>query len=234
MNRVQAAYARAGHDVTGKQWLPDYYLGLDLGQASDPTALAIIQVDKYSNGLEIPLSQRVCKLVRLDRVPLRTSYPDIVRDVHVIMRDLKATACEVYLIVDATGVGRPVVDMFELEGLDPFALTYTAGHDVTKGDKPREFNVPKRDLVSAVKVALQKNLLRIAAGNPLTDVLINELKQFKVKINLKGHDSYEAWRGSDHDDLVLATAMAVWASKWEGICANSPTWGPSPDSFYRR
>lgn len=25
-----------------------------------------------------------------------------------------------------------------------------------------------------------------------------------------GHDSYEAWRDGDHDDLVLSLAMACW------------------------
>jgi len=35
-----------------------------------------------------------------------------------------------------------------------------------------------------------------------------------VKINLAtGHDSYEAWREGDHDDLVLAVAMACWTGE---------------------
>jgi hypothetical protein len=36
---------------------------------------------------------------------------------------------------------------------------------------------------------------------------------FKRKINLKtAHDSYEHWRETDHDDLVLATALACWGA----------------------
>jgi hypothetical protein len=36
---------------------------------------------------------------------------------------------------------------------------------------------------------------------------------FKLKINITtGHDSYEAWREGEHDDLVLAAALAVWAA----------------------
>jgi hypothetical protein len=42
-------------------------------------------------------------------------------------------------------------------------------------------------------------------------VLERELQHFKVKINTQtGHDSYEAWRESDHDDLVLAIALSLW------------------------
>ncbi len=31
-----------------------------------------------------------------------------------------------------------------------------------------------------------------------------------MKITVAGNDTYEAWRESDHDDLVLAAAMAAW------------------------
>jgi hypothetical protein len=45
----------------------------------------------------------------------------------------------------------------------------------------------------------------------LADTLRKELLNFKVKINIStAHDSYEAWREGDHDDLVLAVAMACW------------------------
>ena len=46
---------------------------------------------------------------------------------------------------------------------------------------------------------------------PLWGALKEELLNFRRKINLKtAHDSYEHWRESDHDDLVLATALACW------------------------
>ena len=38
-----------------------------------------------------------------------------------------------------------------------------------------------------------------------------ELLNFRRKINLNmAHDPYEHWRDSNHDDLVLAVAMACW------------------------
>ncbi len=40
--------------------------------------------------------------------------------------------------------------------------------------------------------------------------MIEELQNFKVKFTRAGNDTYEAWRESDHDDLVLAAAMAAW------------------------
>ena len=40
--------------------------------------------------------------------------------------------------------------------------------------------------------------------------MIEELQNFKIKFTRAGNDTYEAWRESDHDDLVLAAAMAAW------------------------
>ena len=38
-----------------------------------------------------------------------------------------------------------------------------------------------------------------------------ELQTFRVKVNaLTAHESFEAWRERDHDDLVLAVACAIW------------------------
>jgi hypothetical protein len=71
--------------------------------------------------------------------------------------------------------------------------------------------VPKRDLVSVMQVALQSGWLKIAAELELAETLKNELLNFKVKVNIAtGHDSYEVWRENEHDDLVLACAMACW------------------------
>jgi hypothetical protein len=40
--------------------------------------------------------------------------------------------------------------------------------------------------------------------------MIEELQNFRIKFTRAGNDTYEAWRESDHDDLVLAAAMAAW------------------------
>ncbi len=63
-------------------------------------------------------------------------------------------------------------------------------------------------------VLMQNGQLKIAEGLRLKDVLVKELLAFRVKINIStAHDSYEAWREGDHDDLVLALALACWAGE---------------------
>jgi hypothetical protein len=117
---------------------------------------------------------------------------------------------EVILVLDATGCGRPVVDIFRRYGLGVKKLapvTITAGsHATCQGGW---WTVPKRDLAGAVAVGLEQRTLRIAPGLKLAPVLAQELTTFRVKTTAAGNETFESWRERDHDDLVLAVALAV-------------------------
>ena len=55
----------------------------------------------------------------------------------------------------------------------------------------------------------------MSASLPVAETLRKELLTFRVKIDPRtAHDSYSHWREGDHDDLVLATAMACWFREW--------------------
>ena len=74
--------------------------------------------------------------------------------------------------------------------------------------------MPKADLVSVPLVLMQNGQLKIAEWLRNKDTLVKELKTFRRKQNVRtGHNSYEHWRESDHDDLVLSVAMATWAGE---------------------
>jgi hypothetical protein len=113
--------------------------------------------------------------------------------------------------VDSTGVGAPVTDLFTKKGLKRFvSVTITGGDNVISAGT-RKYRVPKRDLVSSLEVPFHSGELQIAGELELWPTLKNELLNFKRKINLAtAHDSYEHWREGDHDDLILACALAVW------------------------
>jgi hypothetical protein len=61
---------------------------------------------------------------------------------------------------------------------------------------------------------LQTDELQIVSGLRSAEVLVKELREMRVKVSPGGHESFEAWRSGAHDDLVLATALACWRSKW--------------------
>lgn len=184
--------------------MTNYYIGLDLGQVSDYTAVCVVEA--YP-----PLQYGVR---HLERYRLGTPYPTIVEKATTLVQLLTRGDSTPRLVVDATGVGRPVVDLLTQAGLNPIAITITGGD--TPSRNGREWRVPKRDLVGALVVAFQGQRLKIAEALPEARTLIDELLNFKVKISASGHDSYEAWREGVHDDLVLSVAMAVWAARQFG------------------
>ena len=150
-------------------------------------------------------------LRHLERIKLGTSYPEIAAHISKLMVSgpLKGATD---LIVDATGVGRPVVDLLSAIRLHPRAVTITAGDTETRDGA--DWRVPKRDLVIGLQVVLQAGLLKVADGLPDWPTCMRELLAFKVKIDpLTAHDSYGYAREGIHDDLVLAVALACWASR---------------------
>ena len=115
-----------------------------------------------------------------------------------------ASGCS--LVVDATGVGQPVVDMLRAArlGCDICAVT------ITGGDKARcdgaGWNVPKQDLLAGLQVLLERGELRIAKDLRGARLLMRELMDMQAK----GAGGY-----GQHDDLVIALALACWrVRKW--------------------
>jgi hypothetical protein len=155
-------------------------------------------------------------LRHLERYELGTPYPEVIqRVIRLLTRPpIRHHLERTRLIVDATGVGRPVVDSFRAQGVHPVSVLIHGGDSVTAeapGPEILNLRVPKRDLVAAVQTTLQSRRLQIAAGLTLANVLRKELLNFRIKIDPRtAHDSYSHWREGDHDDLVLATAVACW------------------------
>lgn len=209
------------------------YLGLDLGQAADYTALVIIErvahrvpdpmgvlrsaAPDYRRRHEHPDTYEVR---HVERLPLGTGYPQIVAHVMGLLGRPELSGSRATLAVDATGVGRPVFEEFEQAVYrselsrkpELLPVIITGGNSETEPNGM--YGVPKRELIHRAVKYLQRGDLKIAKGLPHTDTLTGELKSFRLKINIAtGHDTYEAWREKDHDDLVLALAIALWAAE---------------------
>jgi hypothetical protein len=184
-----------------------FYVGLDLGQQSDYTAVAITEKVPPSGTDDPELHVRWLERFR------DVLYPDVAERVGRLM-DAPQLRGEAALAVDATGVGAAVVDMLRKSGLTFDAVTITGGDTESHGATYSHWRVPKRDLIGGLQVLLQSGRLRVASQLEHAETLKRELLNFRVKVNVStGHDSYEAWREGDHDDLVLATALAAWKAQ---------------------
>ena len=210
---------------------PSYLLGVDLAQSSDYTALCVLERSEVDTGrmrpnpvlLRVPTMQGIPQRLsvtehhyaarHLKRLPIGTPYPAQVARIKALSDRLRTeTGTAPLLVADATGVGRPVLDMLRGAELSPAAVTITGGDTVSRDRE--DYRVPKRDLVSIVQVLLQSDRLKIAEALAEAQTLTSELLAFKVSISLKGHDSYGndvgPWRENPHDDMVLAVALACW------------------------
>ena len=194
-----------------------YFVGLDLGQSRDYSAIAVVErAELFLDEMDWVKFERQraerfrVKLLR--RVPLGTPYPDVVERVReVARRHCLAGRCR--LVLDATGVGAPVLDMLRRAGLG----CPIDGVILTGGDKERRvggmWHVPKRDLVTGLRVMLEREELRLSKKVRATCDLDRELGAVESRVGRDGRESFGAWRAGEHDDLVMATALACWRAR---------------------
>jgi hypothetical protein len=190
-----------------------YFAGLDIGQLSDYTALAIME-RVYAGEEHLDVETQVeHRLVHLMRFELGTPYPEVVDRLGEFF-SREPLAGKTRLAVDATGVGLAVFQDLKRARLpvrEIMPVLITAGSQVNK--EGGIWRVPKRDLVHPLRVRFEEKSVKIPRGLTYLEALSEELSGYEMKVNQKtGHDSYSNDpRETPHDDLVLATALAYWS-----------------------
>lgn len=189
------------------------WIGLDIGQRRDFSAIAVVERWERMRAYQTP--EFDCAMVRwVERMRLGTSYAAVVERVREVTQ-LDALRGRCGIVVDATGVGAPVVEMLRRAGLgcEITAVTITGGDRETPrtaGGGPN-WTVPKQDLIAGLQMLLEKKELRIARGlrdgmalrRELMDVRATTRDNGRVRLGAEGH--------GEHDDLALALALGCWA-----------------------
>jgi hypothetical protein len=211
-----------------------FVVGVDPGKSADPTAICVLEhikgvldyrseFDRHCDIIGPPQKPAERFLVRhLQRLKLGTSYVDVAAHIRDLMSrpplcgdDLGVKPAE--LVVDQTGVGAAVVDLFEAIGLRPIKIVITAGNRVEakgflRNGQASLFHVPKTILISDLDAALHTGDLKIAPALLEAGALQEELKDFQRSLSAVGRSTYSAREGKS-DDLVLAVSYAVWWAK---------------------
>jgi hypothetical protein len=204
-----------------------FVIGVELGQVSDVTSIAVVQslTLKYlrnetvrENGwetsrpvYEAPDGQEVREhppvnfaLRHLVRFPVGSSYTDIRDRVVALAQNLRGPA----VVLDATGVGAAAVSLFRSGSLYVSTVTLVAGDQAAQDGS--DYRVPKKDLVSVTQVLLQTGRLKIARTLPHAELLARELVNFRSRAPTQTAESQLDWRERANDDLVLGLAIATW------------------------
>jgi hypothetical protein len=226
-------------------------IGADIGQQVDPTAIAVCEVRPERTGAIF--------LVRhLERRPLGEPYPAISRRiaevcVNVVRRVRQARYADgtgdqpegwllssgwdfrlsLYLVLDGTGVGRPVFELvtgaLASAGLDDLhaevtteMAIFTHGHKNTWANGERR--VGKGYLVSRLQSLLQTGRVRLPRTSE-AQALAEELQHYEIKVDPDGDAKFGAFRTGKHDDLVTALGLATLEDREPA--APSMVFGPS-------
>ena len=209
---IESAFApwlRASERRIGAQ----FSVCVDLGQMSDPTAIAVIERWTEPTGeLDRRTFEHVTRqryAVRwLERVPLGTSYVDVVDHIFSLVRQWKQLGnCEV--VLDASGVGGAVLDMLRDQSFTHcrfIPVVFTTGERASFSVD--RWHVPKRDLVQALALVLESGSVLVDPRLPEADALRRELQNLRWAISPAGRDTFSG--GSQHDDLAMAVALGIW------------------------
>jgi hypothetical protein len=125
---------------------------------------------------------------------------------------------EAWLLADYTGVGRAVMRLI-LSKLTACqvprswtAVLLNAGHNASN-PVTGELVLAKTDLIGTLQVLLQTRRLQIASELSDARLLVRELEHYRPKVVLPTTEMLQ-WRDGQHDDLILAVALAAWGGEY--------------------
>jgi hypothetical protein len=197
---------------------PHLYFGLDLGRRRDPAAFVILERNSIRGAFDHAWRQHhrhiLFILRHAERFPLGLPYLTIVdrlsRLLHSTTRSLPGNFellpghelnPRKTLAVDATGVGSPVVELLRRAQLQATLVPIT----ITSGSRPAKDSdgghlIPRRDLVTNLRVLLETGALKIPEDLRNRDDVVTELAELEDTPTRR------------HDDLALALALAAWSA----------------------
>lgn len=186
-------------------------VGLDLGQRHDYSAIAVVErrelYQGYYNSMLHSMAVR-----HVERMPLGTPYVGVVERVReIVQSDALLGKCS--LTVDSTGVGNPVVEQLRGArlGCNMFPVTITGGE--RESTQSTGTNVPKQDLIVGLRLLLERGELKIAKDLKGLRMLMRELMDMQAREKSSGGVRIGADKYGQHDDLVIALALACWKAK---------------------
>lgn len=215
------------------EYLDPVAVGIDVGQITDPTAISVAEVRQLHTGKfryaeppqpaffdenwrqvlapkdADPVMVSEYFIRHIQRLPLGMSYPDVAQYIADLLCKPVFAHRQVRVLIDVTGVGRPVYDDLrrEISLREECRSTWLKPINFVRGEK---YNLSTGVLGKAYLVSRLQSLLQgrrvHAPDTSEVNATLEELKVYQIKVSDDGQDTYGASTGK-HDDL--ATAMAL-------------------------
>lgn len=223
-------------------------IGIDIGQIHDPTAICVSEVEQVDTGRvritgkqtighhddrgswvpptgSEPVMRSEYTVRFIKRLPLNTSYPDVAIYIADMLDNELFANRNVKILLDVTGVGRPVYNSLEKEinlrrnnalqmeinglvwktgkhtlQLKPISFTYGEMYNRSKGTLGKAF------LVSRLQSLLQEKRVHGPDTREMK-ATIDELLVYEIKVKDDGKEQFGAKTGA-HDDLATALGLS--------------------------
>jgi len=155
---------------------------------------------------------------------------EVAREVHQTIRQFRQThpATQCTLVADATGLGRPTLEILyneftanrqsaSIARLD--GIVFTSGGTHSKSQHPTLpvdiYNIPKLDLIQNLLQVMETTHLTLAESLNNTAILEAQFKSLRYATSRQtGNTTIEVARSNNpqigHADLVMALALATW------------------------
>ncbi len=180
-----------------------FYIGLDLGQRSDPAAVAIVEFYPRPAGFDHvnyrPRFESVLRIRHMFTIPLGTPYPEIASQIRATLRN-RIFESRPTLVVDATGPGLPFLDFFTANSVAAHLVKLV----ITSSGSPSESNgfqyVSRTVLLNNLATLFQTRNLTINPDHPYAAQAIHEI----TALEISGSTT------AKHDDLAMALSLAAW------------------------
>jgi hypothetical protein len=233
------------------------HIGVDIGQRVDPTAIVVTQVlerlgrkgpsrqdrasqdrlyisTRYSGSavVEYRTLETYYEARHIERIPLGTGYTQVAERVAQVVTSPALNGCRIVLLVDVTGVGRPVYEMiFEAvsvlaggqgrsmpAGLRMRPITFTHGDRYDR----RGNSLGKAWLVSRLQALSQTHCIKLPPSHKEAMAMMKELQDYEIHVSQEANDTYGAFKVGTHDDMVTALGLSVLDDPRDYKAGNGP------------
>ncbi|MCK9569508.1 hypothetical protein M0R72_11260 [Candidatus Pacearchaeota archaeon] len=182
-------------------------LALDPAQLHDWSALAAIDMKYVKRGALGNDGRYEYDLIAMNRKQA-LPYDQIVE---WVIKALKNPAFNAHappkFLLDATGVGVAINDMFRAKGQRPIAITITLGNTLTRIGSVAHLG--KARLIGKFLGALDAGKVHVNPDMAIWPQVEREMLSYRAEMSAQGRVKMEAEPG-ENDDMLFAFAMAVW------------------------
>lgn len=174
----------------------------------DYTSFAIVEMT-FDQGI----GDFVYHLVALDRIK-DVDYPTVVKMIIDVIAKLEALGSCVSICMDASGLGAPIKDYLEKDGVfnhlgrELYPVVFTGGESARYDRETHNYNISKALIIGNFLSLMQHKRFDYAKDLQALPLLEQEISSFKRHLTPSGKTTFDA-EGDAHDDMICAICIPL-------------------------